>query len=69
MLTQTRQQTLTKHQTADRLGISRATLDNWTRAGRVPAIYHPLGPGHGRAVRYSWPAVCRALGLPVTFRA
>ena len=54
---------LRRHEVAHRLSVSTATIDNWVRAGKIPAIHHPVGRGRGRVVHFDWSAVCRALGV------
>ena len=55
---------LTRHEVADRLRISTATLDLWARAGKIPVVYHPLGKGRGRKVFDHWPTVAKTLKIP-----
>ena len=55
---------LTVHEVAERLHMSRGTIDRWVREGRIPVVTHPLGPGHGRRVFFDWSSVTRALKIP-----
>ena len=59
----TQREILRKHEVAERLQMSRTTIDNWVRDGKIPAIYHPLGAGHGRVVWFDWREVCKALRI------
>jgi excisionase family DNA binding protein len=54
---------LTPHQVADRLKVSKATVDRWMREGKIPCVPHMLGRGPGRRIYFSWPAVAKALDL------
>jgi len=55
---------LRRHEVADRLQISTATLDLWAKAGKIPVVKHPLGSGRGRKVFYHWPTVAKRLKIP-----
>lgn len=48
---------LTRAELAERLQVSYTTICMWTKQGKIPAVHHPLGPGHGRFVLYSWAEV------------
>lgn len=52
---------LTKHELAEELQLSYYTVDQWSREGKIPAIYHPLGAGRGRKVYFYLPDVLRSL--------
>jgi len=55
---------LTPHEVAERIKMSKATVDRWTREGKIPCRPHPLGRGRGRRIYFSWPDVARALKIP-----
>ena len=55
---------LTPHQVAKRIKMSKATVDRWTREGKIPCRAHPLGRGRGRRIYFSWPDVAKALKIP-----
>lgn len=54
---------LRRHEVACKLSVSTATIDNWVRDGKIPAIHHPVGRGRGRVVHFDWTAVQKALGV------
>ena len=55
---------LRRHEVAERLSISTATVDLWTKSGKLPAVHHPLGRGKGRKVYFHWPTVAKRLKIP-----
>ena len=55
---------LTRTKLAERLEMSTKTVDRWAAAGLLPVVYHKLGRQKGRAVKFHWPAVARALKIP-----
>lgn len=55
---------LTPHEVAERLQLSKGTVDRWMREGKIPCRSHPLGRGRGRRIYFSWPDVAKALKIP-----